>query len=162
MCRQVPRNRPQELVFFPKLATRPLDHRSALIGMCANFFSTSGAIRRSVPHWSLTSSSFTCIATSKSRSFKQKSRSTRRLSGLMSLCDTKHVKIRDALDNAIADLRDTAFKLVAGKHDIRPDRIHFRENGPRRRLCLERIDQRDNVLGLRVEGMQKIEDLKLI
>src|SRR6267142_2471987 len=70
--------------------TCPHDHRSALIGLYVDDLSssTSGAIQCFVPHSSSTSSSssFTCMAMSKSIIFKQKSGSTRRLSGLMSLC----------------------------------------------------------------------------
>ena len=68
--------------------TFPHDHLSALIGLYVDeLSSTSGAIQCFVPQSSSTS---TCIAMSKSIIFKQKSSgSTRRLSGLMSLCATR-------------------------------------------------------------------------
>jgi hypothetical protein len=51
--------------------------------------------------------------------------------------DAELVKIRDALDEAPADLRDLPIKLVRCERDMICDGIHFWENGPRRRLCLE-------------------------
>ena len=75
--------------------------------------------------------------------------------------DTELVKIRDALDEIIANLRDIVLNFVA-VYIMKPESSQFRENHPRRRSCLERIDQRDNVLGLWLESIQKLEYLELV
>jgi hypothetical protein len=74
---------------------------------------------------------------------------------LVPVGDTMLVKIRDALDEAPADLSGLPIKLATCERD------HFWENGPRRRLCLERLVQRDNVFRLQPESIYKFEDLKL-
>jgi len=59
--------------------------------------------------------------------FRQKSQSTTRFSGLdVPVGDTVVVKIRDALDEAPADLSDRPIKSATCERD------HFGENGPRR------------------------------
>lgn len=54
---------------------------------------------------------------------------------------------------APADLNDLPIKFLRCERDIARDGIHFWENGPRRRLCLERLVQRDDVFELRLESI---------
>ncbi len=78
------------------------------------------------------------------------------------MSNTVPVEICDALDEAPADLADVGRKSTRSDLDIVYDRVHFWENCPRPGLHFERIQQRDNVLGLGLKVIKNFEDVKLV
>ena len=53
--------------------------------------------------------------------------------------DTEFVKTPEALDEAPADLGDSALKLVRSDREVIHDGVHFGSNGPRPGLRVEQI-----------------------
>jgi hypothetical protein len=76
--------------------------------------------------------------------------------------DSKTVKIRETIDEGPADLNGTPVKMHRSVLHAICDRVHFGQNGPCPGLRAERINQRDDILGLRLDGIKMFEDLELV
>ena len=78
------------------------------------------------------------------------------------MSNTEIVEIREALDEAQAELNSLAFKSLKIDPNVLRDSGHFWQNDPLPGLPVERIEQRDDMIGLRLNGIEEIEDRKLV
>ena len=76
--------------------------------------------------------------------------------------DSKTVKKREAIDEGPADLNDTLAKFLGSVFHAIRDRVHFGQNDPCPGLRVERVNQRDDILGLRLDGIKMSEDLEFV